>query len=366
MYMRKWWSPRKPMFQRTAMVFTVLFLCTFWGGAPYDPGLRCTTPPPLWYCSCGIPISLLDSRYKVVSPLYTSPAPNHSTRRREGKQRAEALVMTREGWDPEPEHIHMSMYMHIIEVYIIQKMSRNENPVKLNSWKANPIWRIGAETVSFSVFQLRNRSGFQNFPQWQKTKQLTNWKPTPLCGTPLVENLSSHYLYHLYYHSRKVCFDRSGFESKATTSKDAKEKGKSTTMKDVEDFFREDVEQRKHSRKTHLFNRIRYQSQMVSFFINDLEKQKLRVGLLMMDIFNKCVFVVPIQSKGEGDIPARMIEALKIKENRNYYTQLARQIWTPRQFKTIHRTRGHRNFSDGARRTYIYIYIHTMICIMKG
>ena len=39
--------------------------------------------------------------------------------------------MTREGWDPEPEHIHM--YMHIIEVYIIQKMSRNENPVKLNS-----------------------------------------------------------------------------------------------------------------------------------------------------------------------------------------------------------------------------------------
>ena len=41
--------------------------------------------------------------------------------------------MTREGWDPEPEHIHMSMYMHIIEVYIIQKMSRNENPVKLNS-----------------------------------------------------------------------------------------------------------------------------------------------------------------------------------------------------------------------------------------
>lgn len=75
MYMRKWWSPRKPMFQRTAMVFTVLFLCTFWGGAPYDPGLRCTTPPPLWYCSCGIPISLLDSRYKVVSPLYTGVGP---------------------------------------------------------------------------------------------------------------------------------------------------------------------------------------------------------------------------------------------------------------------------------------------------
>lgn len=75
-----------------------------------------------------------------------------------------------------------------------------------------------------------------------------------------------------------------------------------------------------------------------------------------MDIFNKCVVVVPIQSKGEGDIPAGMIEALKIKENRNYYTQLARQIWKPRQFKNVHRTRGHRNFSDGARRTYIYIY----------
>ena len=123
-------------------------------------------------------------------------------------------------------------------------------------------WCGNSQFFSFSAAESFR---FPELSAMTKNKTTDKLKPTPLCGTPLVENLSSHYLYHLYYHSRKVCFDRSGFESKATTSKDAKEKGKSTTMKDVEDFFREDVEQRKHSRKTHLFNRIRYQSQMVSF-----------------------------------------------------------------------------------------------------
>ena len=95
-----------------------------------------------------------------------------------------------------------------------------------------------------------------------------------------MENLSSHYLYHLYFHSLKVSFDRSGFESKATTSKDAKEKGKSTTMKDVEDFFREDVEQRKHSRKTHLFNRIRFISLRWFRFSSMTWKSKIESGFI--------------------------------------------------------------------------------------
>ena len=36
---------------------------------------------------------------------------------------------------------------------------------------------------------------------------------------------------------RKIYFDTSGYGSKATTLKDAKEKDKTITMKDVEEFF---------------------------------------------------------------------------------------------------------------------------------
>ena len=50
------------------------------------------------------------------------------------------------------------------------------------------------------------------------------------------------------------------------------------------------------------------------FLINDLENQKFRVGMLMIDIFTKYMVVVPIKSKGEGDIASGMIEGLKKNE----------------------------------------------------
>ena len=111
----------------------------------------------------------------------------------------------------------------------------------------------------------------------------------------------------------KIYFDRSGFGSKATTLRDAKEKDKTITMKDVEDFFRKNVEQKKQLRGQNSFIPPHpfYEFQMDLFFINDLEKQKYRVGLLMIDIFTKYMVVVPISSKGEGDIASGMMEALK-------------------------------------------------------
>ena len=39
-----------------------------------------------------------------------------------------------------------------------------------------------------------------------------------------------------------IYFDRSGYGSKATTLKDAREQDKTITMKDVEQFFRKNVE----------------------------------------------------------------------------------------------------------------------------
>ena len=51
----------------------------------------------------------------------------------------------------------------------------------------------------------------------------------------------------------KIYFDRSGYGSKQTTLRDAKEKDKTITMKDVEEFFRKNVEQKKQLRGQNSF-----------------------------------------------------------------------------------------------------------------
>ena len=51
----------------------------------------------------------------------------------------------------------------------------------------------------------------------------------------------------------KIYFDRSGYGSKQTTLRDAKEKDKTITMKDVEEFFRKNVEQKKAVKRTEFF-----------------------------------------------------------------------------------------------------------------
>ena len=50
-----------------------------------------------------------------------------------------------------------------------------------------------------------------------------------------------------------IYFDRSGFGSRATTLKDAKEKDSSIKMADVERFFKENVEVKRKPRGTNSF-----------------------------------------------------------------------------------------------------------------
>lgn len=108
----------------------------------------------------------------------------------------------------------------------------------------------------------------------------------------------------------KIYFDRSGFGSIQTTYKDAKAKDKSITLSDVKEWFKKTIEQKKQLRGQNSFipPYPKYEYQMDLFFINDLEKQKFKVGLLMIDIFTKYMVVIPIKSKSEGDIAAGMIE----------------------------------------------------------
>ena len=51
----------------------------------------------------------------------------------------------------------------------------------------------------------------------------------------------------------EIYFDRGGFGSKATTLKDAREKDKSITMADVNEFFKENVEEKRKPRGENSF-----------------------------------------------------------------------------------------------------------------
>ena len=54
-----------------------------------------------------------------------------------------------------------------------------------------------------------------------------------------------------------------------------------------------------------------YEYQADLFFVNDdefLEIQNFKVGMIMIDIFSKYMWVVPIKSKSEGDVAAGLLE----------------------------------------------------------
>ena len=46
------------------------------------------------------------------------------------------------------------------------------------------------------------------------------------------------------------------------------------------------------------------------FFINDLEDQKFKVGMIMIDVFDKFMHVVRLKGKTEEDLASGMIECL--------------------------------------------------------
>ena len=51
----------------------------------------------------------------------------------------------------------------------------------------------------------------------------------------------------------KMYYDKSGFGSKATTLRDSKKKDQRITMKDVEEFFRKNVEQKATTRQEFIY-----------------------------------------------------------------------------------------------------------------
>ena len=160
-----------------------------------------------------------------------------------------------------------------------------------------------------------------------------------------------------------VYYDRAGYGSRQRTLKEAREKDKSITIDDVNEFFKKNVEAKRKPAGQNSFvaPHSAYEYQMDLFFINDLEDQKLNVGMIMIDVFDKFMHVVAVQGKKGEDLARGMIECLhKIgKKPKILYTDDERalskeaiQTYLKEQKIEHHRTRAHANFSERAIRTF--------------
>ena len=155
-----------------------------------------------------------------------------------------------------------------------------------------------------------------------------------------------------------IYYDRSGFGSRATTLKDAREKDKSITKEDVEEFFKKNVEEKRKPRGVNSFvaPHAHWEYQVDLFFIseNDLENQRFTIGLVLIDIFSKYATVIPIKSKEPPDVLAGIMEGLQKMGDKPkmFYSDEEGSLYSKTVIEylegeniEIHRTRGHPAFA---------------------
>ncbi len=97
------------------------------------------------------------------------------------------------------------------------------------------------------------------------------------------------------------------------TYNDARMKDRRITLKYVQNWFSNTLEATKQPGGTNSFvaQEAHFEYQVDLFFINDLEDQKFRIGLICIDIFSKFAAVVPLASKSTGDVAAGILETIK-------------------------------------------------------
>ena len=110
-----------------------------------------------------------------------------------------------------------------------------------------------------------------------------------------------------------VYYDKGGFGSKNRTLQEARKKDNTITINDINEFFRKNVEQKAKPRGQNSFvaPNAYYEFQTDLVFINDTLKQKMKVGMMCIDIFSKYMVVVPLMSKQPADILAGLMECIK-------------------------------------------------------
>ena len=91
-------------------------------------------------------------------------------------------------------------------------------------------------------------------------------------------------------------------------------------MQDVEEFFKKNIEEKRKQRGVNSFvaPNAYHTFQVDLFFISkkDLENQKFRIGLVLIDVFSKYAVVVPIKSKDPPDYLAGLMEGLNKMNNK--------------------------------------------------
>ena len=162
-----------------------------------------------------------------------------------------------------------------------------------------------------------------------------------------------------------IYYNRSGFGSRATTLKDAREKDKSITKEDVEEFFKKNVEEKRRPRGENSFvaPHAYFEFQLDLFFISkhDSENQKFSIGMVLIDIFSKYATVIPIKSKEAPDIIAGIMEGIQkmggkpkmfyADEEPSLYSNPVMEYLEKEKIE-IHRTRGHPAFAERFIRAY--------------
>ena len=162
-----------------------------------------------------------------------------------------------------------------------------------------------------------------------------------------------------------IYYDRAGFGSRAQTLKGKREKDATITKEDVEKFFESNIEEKRKPRGENSFvaPHAHFEHQLVLFFIskNDLENQKFRIGLVLIDIFSKYATGIPIKSKEPPDVLAGIMEGLQkmgdkpkmfySDEEGSLYSKTVIEYLEGEKIE-IHRTRGHTAFAERFIRTY--------------
>ena len=101
------------------------------------------------------------------------------------------------------------------------------------------------------------------------------------------------------------------FGSIKNTYADAKKLDRTITLKDVKAWFDKSFIRKKNLKgfNSYIAQHPHEEYQMDLFFINDLEDQEYKIGLMMIDIFSKYMTVVPLETKQTRDLLAGIKEA---------------------------------------------------------
>ena len=105
--------------------------------------------------------------------------------------------------------------------------------------------------------------------------------------------------------------DKSGFSSIQKTYQEANAKDTTITLQNVRDWFAKNVERKKQLKGYNSFINDGAQEEYqvdLAFF---KAKEKIEIGLVMIDIFSKYAVVIPIASKETPDVIAGMMEGFQ-------------------------------------------------------